>query len=124
LSYTTFAYDHLQVSPHSISLNGSAEVSVEVSNSGSVKADEIVQLYIRDEVSLPTRPIQELKDFARITLDPGERRIVKFTLTPEKLQSIGLDMKRRVPPGKYDIMVGRSSADVLTDTLVVARAAM
>ncbi|HXX63639.1 MAG TPA: glycoside hydrolase family 3 N-terminal domain-containing protein [Bacteroidota bacterium] len=124
LSYTTFAYTHLHVSPRSIGPDGSAEVSVEVSNSGSVKADEIVQLYIRDEVSLPTRPVQELKDFARITLDAGEKRIVTFMLTPEKLQSIGLDMKRRVPPGRYDIMVGRSSADVLTDTLVVARAAM
>ena len=84
-----------------------------------MKGDEIVQMYIREVVSLPTRPVMELKDFARVTLQPGETRTVKFTLTPDKLQALGLDMKRRVPRGKYAIMVGRNSAEFLSDTLNV-----
>ena len=119
LSYTSFRYDHILISPVSIHPDGRADVSVEVGNSGSVKGDEIVQLYIREVVSLPTRPVMELKDFARVTLQPGETRTVKFTLTPDKLQALGLDMKRRVPRGKYAIMVGRNSAEFLSDTLNV-----
>jgi len=119
LSYTSFRYDHLQLSPASMHPDGRTDVSVEVGNSGSLKGDEIVQMYIREVVSLPTRPVMELKDFARITLQPGETRTVKFTLTPDKLQALGLDMKRRVPRGKYAIMVGKSSAEFLSDTLNV-----
>jgi len=119
LSYTSFRYDHILISPVSIHPDGRADVSVEVGNSGSVKGDEIVQMYIREVVSLPTRPVMELKDFARVTLQPGETRTVKFTLTPDKLQALGLDMKRRVPRGKYAIMVGRNSAEFLSDTLNV-----
>jgi len=119
LSYTAFSYGRMKISPMSMPADGSAEVSVEVGNAGGMKGDEIVQMYIREVVSLPTRPIMELKDFARITLQPGETRVVKFTLTREKLQALGLDMKRRVPPGKYAIMVGKSSAKFLTDTLRV-----
>ncbi len=119
LSYTSFTYDRMKLSPISMPADGSAEVSVEVGNAGSMKGDEIVQMYIREVVSLPTRPVMELKDFARITLQPGETRVVKFTLNREKLQALGLDMKRRVPPGKYAIMVGKSSAEFLTDTLRV-----
>jgi beta-glucosidase len=88
-----------------------------------MKGDEIVQLYIHDIVSLPTRPVQELKDFARITLAPGEEQTVTFTLTPDKLESRGLDMKRRVPPGAFEIMVGRNSVEVLRDTIVVVQGA-
>jgi len=119
LSYTSFSYGRMKLSPISMPANGSAEVSVEVENAGSKKGDEIVQMYIREVVSLPTRPVMELKDFARITLQPGETRVVKFTLNREKLQALGLDMKRRVPPGKYAIMVGKNSAEFLTDTLRV-----
>jgi len=119
LSYTTFEYKNLQVSPAKITPAGSAQVSVEVTNTGKVKADEIVQLYIHAVVSLPVRPVEELKDFARITLNPGETRTVTFTLTPDKLESYDLQMQRTVAPGEYEILVGKSSVDVLKTMLRV-----
>jgi beta-glucosidase len=119
LSYTTFEYKNLTVMPKEISPDGRAEVRVEVANTGTRTGDEIVQLYIRDVVSLPTRPVKELKDFSRITLRPGETRTVTFTLTREKLEAFGMDMKRTVQPGDFEIMVGRNSEDVLKDTVRV-----
>lgn len=118
LSYTTFAYRNLKISPQIISSGEAAEVSVEISNTGRVTGDEIVQLYIHEGISLPTRPVKELKDFVRVPLNPGETRTVRFTLTPDKLEAVGSDMKRFVPVGKYEIMVGTNSQDVLVDTLV------
>ncbi len=119
LSYTSFSYGNLKLSSKTVRITGTAGVSVEVTNRGTAAGDEIVQLYIRDLVSLPTRPVQELKDFARITLQPGETRTVSFALSPDKLAALGLDMKRRVPAGTYAIMVGKNSAEVLSDTLRV-----
>jgi beta-glucosidase len=119
LSYTTFDYKNLSINPRKISLYGKAEVSVEVTNAGKVEGDEIVQLYIHDLVSLPTRPIKELKDFTRVTLDPGESKTVKFTLTPDKLEALDLNMRRVVQPGDFEIMVGKSSIELLVDTLRV-----
>jgi beta-glucosidase len=119
LSYTQFEYSNLYVSPKTISINGIADVSIDVRNRGAMEGDEIVQLYLHDIISLPTRPVKELKDFTRINLKPGETKTVKFTLTPDKLAAIGLDMKRIVPTGAYEIMVGKSSVDVMCDTLIV-----
>jgi beta-glucosidase len=119
LSYATFDYKNLQVSPAKIAPAGSAKVSVDVTNTGTVKADEIVQLYLHAVVSLPVRPVEELKDFARITLNPGETRTVTFTLTPDKLEAYDLKMQRTVQPGEFEILVGKSSVDVLKATLRV-----
>jgi beta-glucosidase len=119
LSYTQFEYSNLYVSPKTISINGIADVSIDVRNRGAMEGDEIVQLYIHDIISLPTRPVKELKDFTRINLKPGETKTIKFTLTPDKLAAIGLNMKRIVPTGAYEIMVGKSSVDVMCDTLIV-----
>jgi len=119
LSYTNFEYHNLSISPGKISINGQANVSVEVTNTGKVKGDEIVQLYIHDLVSLPTRPVKELKDFARISLEPGQTRTVNFEITSEKLESLDLNMKRNLQKGKFEIMVGKSSVEFLTDTLTV-----
>jgi beta-glucosidase len=119
LSYTTFDYKDLKVSPDRITTTGTAQVTIAVTNTGARQGDEIVQLYIRDVVSLPTRPVMELKDFARVPLAPGETKTVTFTLTPEKLAALGLDMKPVVQPGEFEIMVGRSSAEYLKTTLTV-----
>lgn len=81
--------------------------------------DEIVQMYIHDVISLPTRPIKELKDFARITLNPGETRTVTFNITLDKLAALDLQIKRTVQPGEFEIMVGKNSVEVLKDTLIV-----
>jgi beta-glucosidase len=84
-------------------------VTVTVTNTGKVAGDEVVQLYIRDKVSSVTRPVKELKDFARITLAPGASRTISFTLTPDKLSFYDINMKRIVEPGVFDIMVGTNS---------------
>ncbi len=119
LSYTTFEYSHLQISPKNIATNETADITLEVSNTGSMKGDEIVQLYIHALISLPTRPVKELKDFVRVTLNPGETKTVHFKLTPDKLAAIGMEMKRSVPAGAYEILAGKSSVEVLCDTLIV-----
>ena len=81
-----------------------------------------MQLYIRDLVSSVTRPVLELKDFRRISLQPGESRLVSFTITPDKLSFLDLNMKRVVEPGRFDIMVGTSSVKFEKASLeVVAR---
>jgi len=122
LSYTTFEYSGLKVSPAKIGPGGRAEVSVTVKNTGRRAGDEVVQLYIRDLVSSVTRPVKELKDFRRISLAPGESKTVTFTLTPDKLSFLDLHMQRVVEPGQFDIMVGTSSAKFQTAKLeVVAR---
>jgi beta-glucosidase len=119
LSYASFDYKNLQVSPAKMGPGGTAKVSVDVTNTGAAKADEVVELYIHAVVSLPVRPVEELKDFQRITLSPGETRTVTFALTPDKLEALDMEMHRRVQPGDFDILVGKSSADVLKASLRV-----
>jgi len=109
LSYTTFSYSNLKVSPEKITPDGQATVSVTIKNTGNRAGDEIVQLYIRDLVSSVTRPVMELKDFKRISLAPGESKTVSFTITPDKLSFLDLNMQRVVEPGVFEIMVGASS---------------
>jgi beta-glucosidase len=111
LSYTTFAYSDLKVTPQQIGPAGRAEVSVTVTNTGRRAGEEVAQLYITDLVSSVTRPVLELKDFARVSLAPGESKTVKFTITPDKLSFFDLDMRRTVEPGWFDIMVGTSSVN-------------
>ncbi|MBN2012547.1 glycoside hydrolase family 3 C-terminal domain-containing protein [candidate division KSB1 bacterium] len=119
LSYTTFDYSNLQMFPTEITAASTSLVSVDITNTGKRAGDEIVQLYIHDIVSFPTRPVKELKDFRRITLQPGETQNVTFAITPEKLEAFDLTMKRVVQPGEFAIMVGTNSVDVLSDTLLV-----
>ncbi|HEY1793659.1 MAG TPA: glycoside hydrolase family 3 N-terminal domain-containing protein [Opitutaceae bacterium] len=119
LSYAAFDYKNLHVSPEAIPAAGAAHVTVDVTNVGKVKADEVVELYIHQLVSMPVRPVEELKDFRRVTLAPGETRTLSFELTPDKLEAYDINMRRTVAPGHYQVMVGRSSADVLTADLTV-----
>jgi beta-glucosidase len=119
LSYTTFEYSELKISPAQIGPHGQAEVSVTVKNTGNRAGDEIVQLYIRDVVSSVTRPVLELKDFKRLPLVPGESKTVGFTITPDKLSFLDLNMQRVVEPGAFEIMVGPNSAKVQKTKLEV-----
>ncbi len=119
LSYTSFSYEGLRVSPGIIPADREAEVHVEVTNTGSREGDEVVQLYIRDKVSSVTRPVKELKGFQRISLEPGERRTVSFVISPDKLQFYNLSMERVVEPGEFEIMVGTSSVDLTSVILRV-----
>jgi beta-glucosidase len=112
LSYTTFTYSKPRLNQTSMPATGSVTVSVDVTNSGKVRGDEIVQLYIRQKVSSVTRPVKELKDFARIRLEPGETKTVNFTIDSSKLAFWNASMVYGVEAGTINVMVGRSSTDV------------
>jgi beta-glucosidase len=109
LSYTNYQYSNLRLSKPTISSKENVTVTVDVKNTGERSGEEIVQLYIRDEVSSVTRPVKELKDFKRIALAPGETKQVSFTITPDKLKFYDSNMKEVIEPGDFDIMVGPSS---------------
>jgi beta-glucosidase len=102
-----------------ITASESVKVSIDITNTGELDGDEIVQLYIRDMVSSVTRPVQELKDFARIHLNKGETKTVSFMITADKLQYFGLEMKRIVEPGEFEVQVGRSSTEYLSEKFEV-----
>jgi beta-glucosidase len=120
LSYTTFEYRNLQVTPAKIKPDGQATVSVEVSNTGARPGDEVVQAYIHDVVTeRVTRPVKELKGFRRITLQPGESQMVEFTLGSGQLSFLNENMEKVVEPGVFEVMVGGSSAEVKTVLLEV-----
>ena len=113
LSYTKFRISNLLLSAPRIPVNGTVTVSAEVENIGKRAGDEVVQLYIRDPVASMTRPVKELKGFQRVTLKPGEKRRVEFTLANEHLGFWNRQMRYVVEPGEFRVMVGSSSADVI-----------
>jgi len=112
LSYTTFQYDNLQVSPRTQKPQGAIRVSVDVTNTGTRAGDEVVQLYLRDQLSSVITYDQVLRGFQRITLAPGEKRTVTFTLGPEDLQLLDERTGWVVEPGSFEVQVGSSSADI------------
>ena len=112
LSYTHFEYTGLQVSPSKIPPGGSAQISIHVRNSGDTEGTEIVQLYVRDEIGSVTTPEKALKGFGRVTLRPGEDKVVTFTVGREHLSLWNREMHRVVEPGTFKIMVGSSSNDI------------
>lgn len=111
LSYTDYEYSDLTIDKTEIPADGSVKVSVNVTNTGAMAGDEVVQLYIRDRFSQVTRPVKELKDFARIHLEPGETRTVEFTVTPDKLMFLDKHLDPIVEPGEFIVMAGHSSDD-------------
>jgi len=111
MSYTTFEYNNLKVSPGEAKIGDTVLVSVEVTNTGKMAGDEIVQLYIRDEYSSVTRPVKELKDYKRVHIDKGETRNVVFKLPVSSLAFYDLNMNYVVEPGNFIIMAGTSSKD-------------
>ena len=113
LSYASFAYSDLKVSSPTIAAGGSLEVAATVTNTGKVAADEVVQLYVRDLVGSVTRPVKELKGFARITLEPGEAQRVRFTLTADELAFHTVDGRRVLEPGAFRVWIGPSSQEGL-----------
>src|SRR5206468_6561768 len=109
LSYTTFKFDNLRVEPQQILPGATAKVSVDVTNTGAREGDEVAQLYLHQRVASVTQPVMKLTGFERVTLKPGEKRTVEFTVTPEMLRIWNIEMQRVVEPGVFDIMVGPSS---------------
>jgi beta-glucosidase len=120
LSYTTFSFDNLRVEPARIYPGGTAKVSVEITNTGKREGDEVAELYEHPAVSSVTQPVMQLKGFERITLKPGEKRTVSFTVTPEMLSILNLDMHRAVEAGVFELMVGPGSNKTSTVRLTVA----
>src|SRR6185312_11639080 len=114
LSYSNFEIGEPRLEKPTIGVDESTSVHVDVTNCGNRTADETVQLYIRDLVSSVTRPVKELKGFARITLQPGERRTVALEITPDRLAFWNIDKRFVVEPGEFQIMVGPNSHDLQT----------
>ncbi len=112
LSYTTFEYGALKLSAASMPPDGEIRASVDVRNTGTRKGDEVVQLYIHDRVGSVSRPLQELKGFRRITLEPGETKTVEFPVGRDRLAMLNGDMKWVVEPGLFEIRVGGASDDI------------
>jgi len=111
LSYTSFEIGKLRLEKSVIGKDEPVKVYAELRNTGEMQGDEVVQLYIRDELSTVTRPVKELKDFKRVTLKPGETKTVEFLITPDKLKFWDIHMNYVVEPGEFTLLVGSSSAD-------------
>lgn len=112
LSYTTFEYSNLKLSKKAMKNTETITVSVNITNTGSVKGEEVVQLYLRDRVGSVVRPIIELKDFQKISLNRGETKTVQFTIDNQKLSFYNNALEFVSEPGDFDLMIGSSSADI------------
>jgi beta-glucosidase len=112
LSYTTFEYSALSIEPAVIPVSGSATVRMRVKNTGQRAGAEVVQLYIRDVLASVARPIMELKGFQRVVLEPGQEREIRFVLSPAELQMLDRELKWRVEPGAFRVLVGSTSKDI------------
>jgi beta-glucosidase len=112
LSYSTFTYSEGALDTPEIAPDGQLRVSIIIANDGPRDGDEVVQLYLRDKAGSVTRPVKELKGFARVALRVGEKRRVTFTLDMSQAAFHGGDMKFAVEPGEMEIMIGASSEDI------------
>lgn len=112
LSYTTFAYSDLHISPSQQGVQGDIHVSCKIKNTGKIKGDEVVQLYLRDEISSVTTYTKVLRGFERISLEAGEEQTVHFRLRPQDLGLWDKNMNFRVEPGSFKVMLGASSTDI------------
>ena len=119
LSYTSFTYGKPNISETKISPVETSILSIEVTNSGKMKVDEIIPLYFRDKISSVTRLVKELKGFQRMTLDSGQNKTVQFRIDHSKLAFWDINMKYTVELGDFDIMIVSSSVDLQTVVLTV-----
>ena len=123
LSYTSFAFENLAVTPERVATDGSVQVTVDVVNSGACAGDEVVQLYTRTDGASVTRPVQELRGFQRVSLQPRERKTVVFDLAVGQLAYYDREMQLVVEPAMVQVMVGASSAHLpLTATFAITGA--
>lgn len=118
LSYTTFEYSDIQISPKVITPNEAATVTFKVTNTGDMAGDEVVQLYTRDVLSSVTTYEKNLAGFERVHLQPGETKEVKFNIDRKHLELLDADMKWVVEPGEFVVMAGSSSEDIRQTTVL------
>jgi beta-glucosidase len=121
LSYTRFEYSNLKLSQGSLTFNGKLNVTVDVANTGNYDGEEVVQLYIKDEIGSVTRPVKELKGFKKIMLKKGEKKTVAFEISSEDLKFYNIDMKFVAEPGDFEITVGGSSDSGLKSKFVLVK---
>ncbi|MEI6265527.1 MAG: glycoside hydrolase family 3 N-terminal domain-containing protein [Sphingobacteriia bacterium] len=112
LSYTSFKYSNLTISPEKQNGTQKIDISVDITNTGKYKGDEVVQLYFKDEVSSVTVYETQLRGFERISLNVGETKTVRFTLSPKDISLLDKNMQSVVEPGVFEILVGSSSEDI------------
>jgi beta-glucosidase len=112
LSYTTFRYSDFYISNHKMKKNQQIIVTLKVTNSGKVAGEEVVQLYLRDKVASVVRPIMELKDFQKISLNPEETKTVTFIIDNQKLSFYNQKLDYISEPGNFELMIGSSSNDI------------
>ena len=121
LSYTTFSFSNLQLSSATMSQRGSVKARVNVTNTGSRAGDDVVQLYIHDPVASISQPVRRLRDFDRVTLQPGQTKTVSFTLDRNDVGFYDNMGKFVVEPGQIDVYVGDSSQATMTKSFTVSR---
>jgi len=120
LSYTTFEYSNIIITPKKIKAQANVEVSFRIKNTGKRAGDEIVQMYVKDKVSSVTTYQSQLRGFERVHLKPGEAKTIKFTLRPDDLAILDKNMNWTVEPGDFEVLIGASSVDIkLNDSFVV-----
>jgi beta-glucosidase len=112
LSYTDFKYSNLQLDKRSLHANGSITVSFDLQNTGKYAGEEVVQLYLRDVVAQPLRPVKELKDFTKLRLSAGEIKKVSFTIDRSKLAFYNDKLEYITQPGRFQLMIGSASDDI------------
>jgi beta-glucosidase len=118
LSYTSFQYSNLVISPEVQAARGDVTVSVDIKNTGSRRGDEVVQLYVRDLLSSVINYDSQLRGFERISLLPGEQKTVRFVLHPDDLALLDRNMNWTVEPGQFELMAGSSSVDIKLKKIV------
>lgn len=121
LTYGQVAYAAPTLSSPTLAWGGEITVTARVTNSGSRPVEEVVQLYVRDKVASRTRPIRELKDFRKVTLEPGQSREVSFTLRRAQLEFLGEGLRPTVEPGAFDLWVSPSATTGETASFTLVR---
>ena len=119
LSYTSFDISAPRFERDTIAAGETATVYVDITNTGDVAGDDVVQLYLRDDASMVTRPVLELAGFQRVTLEPGETQTVTFEVGPRAMAVWNFDMEREIEPGTFTLSAGHSSVDLQSATLTV-----
>lgn len=112
LSYTTFEYSNLKITPDTIPAGDRTTVSLKVKNTGRRGGDEVVQLYVRDVLATVARPMLQLAGFVRLSLAAGQEKEISFELGPQAMELLNRDMKVDIEPGQFRVMVGSSSKDI------------
>jgi beta-glucosidase len=112
LSYTTFEYSNLRLSKEHINNQGELQVTVDIKNTGNLKGDEVVQLYIKDMFSSVTTYESQLRGFDRVSLNPNETKTIAFLITPQDLELLDKNMNWTVESGEFEVRIGASSEDI------------